>query len=167
MFNGISFPFFFLSSSSFVIDGWSRDSHPMVKGEYGVFEVFLPHFADGTHAIPHHTKVKVRGSTLSQLPPSFFELDFLKLGCFRSAWCCLLDRGLSVCLRGSLVLSRTRRFLHSSKVRSYPALLPLASILFPFNLLHCVDRNLLESAGEVCVETQATCPWGKHGTEDL
>ena len=41
-------------------DGWSRESHPMVKGEFGVFEVFLPHAADSTPAIPHHSKVKVR-----------------------------------------------------------------------------------------------------------
>ena len=157
------FPFFFF----FFRDRWMEPWQPP-DGQGRVWCLWgVPATLCRWHT-RHSTSHKGQGAWLHSLPASpFFELDFLKLGCFRSAWCCLLDRGLSVCLRGSLVLSRTRRFLHSSKVRSYPALLPLASILFPFNLLHCVDRNLLESAGEVCVETQANCPWGKHGTEDL
>lgn len=39
-------------------DGWNRKSHPMTKGEFGVFEIVLPP-KDGQPAIPHNSKVKV------------------------------------------------------------------------------------------------------------
>ena len=41
-----------------MIDGWNRESHPMKKNPYGVFEITLPS-NNGKPAIPHNTKVKV------------------------------------------------------------------------------------------------------------
>ena len=40
------------------LDEWNRDSVPMTKDNYGVWEVTLP-VKDGHPAIPHNTKVKV------------------------------------------------------------------------------------------------------------
>ena len=39
-------------------DGWNRDSLPMHRGEFGVWEIRLPS-KDGQPAIPHASKVKV------------------------------------------------------------------------------------------------------------
>lgn len=46
--------------TDFCEDEWNRNSHPMKKDAFGVFEIFLPDLADGSKAIPHNTKVKVR-----------------------------------------------------------------------------------------------------------
>jgi hypothetical protein len=35
----------------------------MTKNEFGVFEITLPDNADGSPAIPHGSRVKVRGGT--------------------------------------------------------------------------------------------------------
>jgi len=39
-------------------NGWNRESHPMKKNPYGVFEITLPS-SNGKPAIPHNTKVKI------------------------------------------------------------------------------------------------------------
>jgi 1,4-alpha-glucan branching enzyme len=44
-------------------NGWNTGSDPMLKNEYGVFEVFLPNNADGSRAIPHNSKVKIHLQT--------------------------------------------------------------------------------------------------------
>ncbi|KAI9360401.1 family 13 glycoside hydrolase [Zopfochytrium polystomum] len=38
---------------------WSRDSHPMVKNDFGVWEIFLPNLPSGELAIPHDSKIKI------------------------------------------------------------------------------------------------------------
>jgi len=38
---------------------WSGAAHAMSKDQYGVFELFMPHGADGQPAIPHGSRVKV------------------------------------------------------------------------------------------------------------
>lgn len=40
-------------------DDWNRESHPMQRDQYGVWELTLP-AKNGQTAIPHNTKVKVR-----------------------------------------------------------------------------------------------------------
>lgn len=40
-------------------DGWNRDSHPLKKGDFGVFEIVLPPNEHGHVAIPHNSKIKV------------------------------------------------------------------------------------------------------------
>jgi hypothetical protein len=40
------------------LDDWNRDSHPMKKNQFGVFELVLP-AKDGQPAIGHNSKVKV------------------------------------------------------------------------------------------------------------
>ena len=44
-------------------DDWSRESHPMKKDPFGVFEVVVP-ARDGQPAIKHNAKIKVSFSTL-------------------------------------------------------------------------------------------------------
>jgi 1,4-alpha-glucan branching enzyme len=44
----------------YFIDGWHYESHKLEKKDYGVWEIFLPDNADGSEAIPHGSKVKVR-----------------------------------------------------------------------------------------------------------
>jgi 1,4-alpha-glucan branching enzyme len=44
-------------------DDWNRESHPMKKDPFGVFEVVVP-AKDGQPAIPHNSKIKVSPSTL-------------------------------------------------------------------------------------------------------
>jgi 1,4-alpha-glucan branching enzyme len=39
-------------------NGWNRDSHPMNKNEYGVFEITVPG-NNGQTSIPHDSKIKV------------------------------------------------------------------------------------------------------------
>ena len=41
------------------MDGWNRESHPMIKDQYGIWETTL-HPKDGQPALPHNSKVKVR-----------------------------------------------------------------------------------------------------------
>jgi 1,4-alpha-glucan branching enzyme len=38
---------------------WNPEKHWMKKNEFGVFELFVPHNADGTPAIPHGSRVKI------------------------------------------------------------------------------------------------------------
>ncbi|ELQ43365.1 1,4-alpha-glucan-branching enzyme [Pyricularia oryzae Y34] len=52
---------------------WSRQSHPMKKNEYGVFEITVPPTAAGEPAIPHNSKVKIslflpNGQLIDRLP---------------------------------------------------------------------------------------------------
>lgn len=47
-------------------DNWDRQSHPMKKNQYGVFEITVP-AKDGNVPIPHGSKVKVRDWTLSMV----------------------------------------------------------------------------------------------------
>jgi 1,4-alpha-glucan branching enzyme len=49
------------------IDNWNRDSHPMSKNQYGVFEIVIPAKVNGQAAIPHNSKIKVHASALSFL----------------------------------------------------------------------------------------------------
>jgi 1,4-alpha-glucan branching enzyme len=44
-------------------DDWNRESHPMKKDPFGVFEVVVP-AKDGQPAIPHNSKIKVSTSLL-------------------------------------------------------------------------------------------------------
>ncbi|KOS18597.1 hypothetical protein ESCO_001055 [Escovopsis weberi] len=51
---------------------WNRDSHPMKKNEYGVFEIVLP-AKDGQPAIAHNSKLKIslvlpHGERVDRLP---------------------------------------------------------------------------------------------------
>ena len=49
------------------VDDWNRISHPMKKDNYGVWEVTVP-AKDGVCAIPHDSKLKVRGASRRPLP---------------------------------------------------------------------------------------------------
>ncbi|KAJ3201164.1 alpha-1,4-glucan branching enzyme, partial [Dinochytrium kinnereticum] len=41
-------------------NNWNRDSHPMTKTQYGVWEIEIPHSSSsGVPAIPHNSKVKI------------------------------------------------------------------------------------------------------------
>ncbi|KAI9099550.1 glycoside hydrolase superfamily [Phlyctochytrium arcticum] len=40
-------------------NNWNRDSHPMKKNQFGVFEIVLPNKPNSELAIPHNTKVKI------------------------------------------------------------------------------------------------------------
>lgn len=40
------------------IDNWDRQSHPMKKNQFGVFEITVP-AKDGNVPIPHKSKIKV------------------------------------------------------------------------------------------------------------
>ena len=40
-------------------DEWNRNSHPMKKDNYGVWEITVQPFDSGACAIPHDSKVKV------------------------------------------------------------------------------------------------------------
>lgn len=42
------------------LDGWNRDSHPLKKGDFGVFEIVVPPNEHGQVTIPHNSKIKVR-----------------------------------------------------------------------------------------------------------
>lgn len=53
-------------------NSWNRDSHPMTKNSFGVFEITLP-ARDGIPAIAHNTKVKIsmvlpNGERIERLP---------------------------------------------------------------------------------------------------
>ncbi|KAK5095265.1 alpha-1,4-glucan branching enzyme [Lithohypha guttulata] len=53
-------------------NGWNRDSHPMTKNAYGVWELVLP-ARDGVPAIAHNTKIKISmvipgGERIERLP---------------------------------------------------------------------------------------------------
>lgn len=59
---------------------WNRSSHPMTKNTFGVFEIFLPTNSDGSLAIPHDSKVKVRSTEHAMSPrPSLLNLMFVLL----------------------------------------------------------------------------------------
>ena len=45
-------------------DGWNRESHPLERGDFGVWSIFLPDRPDGASAIPHNSKLKVRSCIL-------------------------------------------------------------------------------------------------------
>ncbi|KAL2913315.1 alpha-1,4-glucan branching enzyme [Polyrhizophydium stewartii] len=54
-------------------NGWNRDSHPMKRDDFGVWEIVIPHAADGTPAIPHNSKVKIsmvkpNGERIERIP---------------------------------------------------------------------------------------------------
>lgn len=40
-------------------NNWNRESHPMKKNEFGVFELTVPPTADGKAAIAHNSKIKI------------------------------------------------------------------------------------------------------------
>lgn len=40
-------------------NNWSRDSHPMKKNDFGVFEITIPPTSGGKAAIPHNSKIKI------------------------------------------------------------------------------------------------------------
>ncbi|KAL8154456.1 hypothetical protein V2J09_012216 [Rumex salicifolius] len=46
-------------------NNWNPGADVMSKNEYGVWEIFLPNDADGSSAIPHGTRVKIRMETPS------------------------------------------------------------------------------------------------------
>ncbi|KUI73746.1 1,4-alpha-glucan-branching enzyme [Cytospora mali] len=53
-------------------NGWNRDSHPMTKNGFGVFEIVVPH-VNGQAAIPHNSKIKISlvlpsGERVDRLP---------------------------------------------------------------------------------------------------
>jgi len=47
------------TDSDDLTDDWSRDSHPMTKDHYGVWEITIPAGAYGKCAIPHDSKIKI------------------------------------------------------------------------------------------------------------
>ncbi|KAI8818797.1 1,4-alpha-glucan branching enzyme [Fimicolochytrium jonesii] len=54
-------------------NSWNRESHPMKKLDFGVWEVKLPKKADGSPAIPHDSKVKIsmtkpNGERIERIP---------------------------------------------------------------------------------------------------
>jgi 1,4-alpha-glucan branching enzyme len=51
-----------------VADSWSRESHPMQRDQYGVWEITLPP-VNGQPAIPHNTKIKVECKSLVHASP--------------------------------------------------------------------------------------------------
>lgn len=56
-----------LAHTDFAVDDWNRESHPMKKDPYGVFELVIP-AEDGQPAIAHNSKIKVgllRSASLS------------------------------------------------------------------------------------------------------
>ncbi|CAK7267480.1 alpha-1,4-glucan branching enzyme [Sporothrix epigloea] len=65
-------------------NGWNRESHPMVKNDYGVFEITLP-AKDGAAQIPHNSKIKI-----SLILPSGERVDRLP------AWIKYVTQDLSV-----------------------------------------------------------------------
>ena len=63
------------ASASLVGDfnDWDRQSHPMKKNDFGVFEVVVPPNANGQPAVPHNSKVKIflslsNGQQVDRLP---------------------------------------------------------------------------------------------------
>ncbi|KAJ3111534.1 alpha-1,4-glucan branching enzyme [Phlyctochytrium bullatum] len=40
-------------------NNWNRESHPMKRNDFGVWEITLPNNPDGSRPIPHDTKVKI------------------------------------------------------------------------------------------------------------
>ncbi|KAF4632758.1 hypothetical protein G7Y89_g5371 [Cudoniella acicularis] len=46
------------ATQAFLIDDWNRESHPMKKDPFGVFEVVIP-ARDGKPAIAHNSKIKI------------------------------------------------------------------------------------------------------------
>ncbi|KAG9054096.1 alpha-1,4-glucan branching enzyme [Serendipita sp. 407] len=52
---------------------WSRDTHPMTRDQFGVWEIVIPATADGKVAIPHDSKIKISmvipsGERIERLP---------------------------------------------------------------------------------------------------
>ncbi|KIM23725.1 glycoside hydrolase family 13 protein [Serendipita vermifera MAFF 305830] len=52
---------------------WSRDSHPMTKNNFGVWEIVIPPGSNGQAAIPHDSKIKISmvipsGERIERLP---------------------------------------------------------------------------------------------------
>ncbi|KAJ4466556.1 glycoside hydrolase superfamily [Lentinula aciculospora] len=52
---------------------WSRSSHPMVKNDFGVWEIIIPPTSTGECAIPHDSKIKISmvtpsGQHIKRLP---------------------------------------------------------------------------------------------------
>ncbi len=54
-------------------DDWNRDSHPMTKDQFGVWEITVPP-RNGQPAIPHNSKVKVPFAPAGRLNVVFPEL---------------------------------------------------------------------------------------------
>lgn len=66
-------------------NNWNRDSHPMKKGDFGVFEIIVPPKVNGQPAIPHNSKIKI-----SLVLPSGERIDRLP------AWIKYVTQDLSV-----------------------------------------------------------------------
>ncbi|TDL29811.1 glycoside hydrolase [Rickenella mellea] len=54
-------------------NGWNRESHPMTKNSFGVWEITLPPTSPGVPAIPHDSKIKIsmvlpHGERIERLP---------------------------------------------------------------------------------------------------
>ncbi|KAJ3159651.1 alpha-1,4-glucan branching enzyme [Irineochytrium annulatum] len=54
-------------------NSWNRDSHPMKRNDFGVWEITLPNNKNGSRAIPHNTKVKIsmvkdNGERIERIP---------------------------------------------------------------------------------------------------
>ncbi|XP_009143587.1 1,4-alpha-glucan-branching enzyme 2-1, chloroplastic/amyloplastic [Brassica rapa] len=51
-------------------NNWNSKADVMTRNEYGVWEIFLPNDADGSPAIPHGSRVKIRMDTTSGIKDS-------------------------------------------------------------------------------------------------
>ncbi|KAM0842265.1 hypothetical protein ACQ4PT_058466 [Festuca glaucescens] len=51
-------------------NNWNSNADTMTRNEYGVWEIFLPNNADGSPAIPHGSRVKIRMDTPSGVKDS-------------------------------------------------------------------------------------------------
>ncbi|TVY55145.1 1,4-alpha-glucan-branching enzyme, partial [Lachnellula suecica] len=72
------------ATQAFLIDDWNRESHPMKKDPYGVFEVVIP-ARDGQPAIAHKAKIKI-----SMITPSGERIERIP------AWIKYVTQDLSV-----------------------------------------------------------------------
>ncbi|TCD67546.1 alpha-1,4-glucan branching enzyme [Steccherinum ochraceum] len=55
-------------------DNWNRISHPLTRGDFGIWSITIPPTASGEVAIPHDSKVKISmilpsGERIERLPP--------------------------------------------------------------------------------------------------
>lgn len=75
-------------------DSWNRESHPMKKNEFGVFEIVIPAGANGQAAIPHNSMIKVYLYSKSSAAPRLTD-------CSRFPLSCPVGNGLTDCPPGS------------------------------------------------------------------
>lgn len=61
-----------------VADDWNRESYPMKKDPFGVFEVLVP-AKDGQPAIAHNSKIKVSLQAIVSTSSNFIDLHDLTL----------------------------------------------------------------------------------------